>query len=194
MDIRRRYFSRTMKLHLFGAAGSGVTTLGHALSEALAWPYFDTDDYFWLPTIPAFTDRRPAAERNAQLRADLQAHPRAIVGGSIGGWGDEWFGAFDFVVFLWLPPALRLQRLHEREYQRYDQTDPAQVARTQAFLTWAAGYDTNSTGGSRTLANHTAWLTRFICPVLELRGDLSVAQRMNAVLAALPNGSAESRH
>ena len=177
-----------MKLHLFGAAGAGVTTLGRALSATLGWPYFDTDDYFWLPAKPDFTQRRPPAERNAQLAADLAGQLHSIVGGSLGGWGDEWFGAFDLAVFLWLPPALRLARLHEREQHRYGAaitTDPAQASRTAAFLTWSAGYDDGSCGGTRTLANHERWLGAFACPVLELRGDLPVAARVTAVVAFL---------
>jgi adenylate kinase family enzyme len=174
-----------MKLHLFGASGSGTTTLGQALSVALAWPYFDTDDYFWLPTTLPYTERRPPAERNSQLAKDLALHRNAIVGGSIGGWGNEWFTAFDLAVFLWLPPALRLQRLQQREQARYGTATADQVARTAAFLTWAAGYDDNTTGGTRTIANHTLWLTRFACPVIELRGDLSVAQRQQAVQQAI---------
>lgn len=178
-----------MKLHVFGASGAGVTTLGRALAGALGLPYFDSDDYFWLPAPPAYTQRRPPAERGALLARDLAQHPSWILGGSMGGWDDSWWTAFDLVVFLWLPPALRLQRLAAREQQRYGAaiaTDPAQAARTAAFLEWAAGYDDNSSGGSRTIANHTAWLNRFACPVLELRGDLTVAERVAAVVARMP--------
>ncbi|WP_228410094.1 shikimate kinase [Chryseobacterium viscerum] len=35
-----------MKIHIFGASGSGVTTLGKALSEELNLEYFDSDDFF----------------------------------------------------------------------------------------------------------------------------------------------------
>jgi len=173
-----------MKLHVFGASGTGVTTLGKALGTALGLPYFDTDGYFWEATDPPFTKRRPATQRDARLAHDLAAHQNWVVGGSIVGWGEQWLATFDLVVFLWLPPALRLQRLHQREHARYGAriiADPSQAARTQAFLEWAAGYDDSSTGGSRTLANHTNWLTRFTCPVLELRGDLTVLERLRAV-------------
>jgi adenylate kinase family enzyme len=173
-----------MKLHLFGASGTGVSTLGEALGAALGLPYFDTDDYFWEATDPPFTVRRPPAQRDARLAHDLAQAPGWLVGGSIVGWGAPWLAAFDLVVFLWLPPALRLHRLHQREHARYGArilADPAQAARTQAFLAWAAGYDDSSTGGTRTLANHEQWLGQFACPVLELRGDLSVAARVGAV-------------
>ena len=62
------------------------------------------------------------------------------------------------------PPTVRLARLKQREQ---------------------AHYDDNSSGGHRTLANHMAWLGRFACPVLELRGDLSVVERVARVQATL---------
>ena len=182
-----------MQLHVFGASGTGVTTLGQALSAALHVPYFDSDAYFWRATEPPFTQRRPAAARNARLARDLADATSWILGGSIGGWDAAWLTApFNLVVFLWLPPDLRLRRLRAREHARYGErlaTDPAQAARTQAFLEWAAGYDDSSTGGTRTLANHERWLTQFASPALELRGDLSVAQRVAAVRAALRNNN-----
>ena len=173
-----------MKLHIFGAAGAGVTTLGTALAAAWDVPYFDTDDYYWLPTDPPFTQRRPAAERDATLTKALASHPAWVVGGSIVGWGEHWLRDFEAVVFLWLPPALRLHRLRLREQARYGaaiQVSATRAAQSAAFLTWAAGYDDGSCGGTRTLANHTHWLREFACPVLELRGDQSVAERVAAV-------------
>ncbi|HEX8657740.1 MAG TPA: adenylate kinase [Hymenobacter sp.] len=177
-----------MKLHIFGASGSGVTTLGTALGEALGVPYFDSDDYFWAASTPPFTVRRPVAARDALLARALARHPRWILGGSLVGWGEPWLAAFDLVVFLWLPPALRLQRLRQREQERYGNvisTDPVRAEQHRTFMKWAAGYDDNSASGHRTLANHTAWLDQFTCPVLELRGDFSVHYRLNRVRATL---------
>lgn len=177
-----------MKLHLFGASGAGVSTLGTALGAALGVPYFDSDDYFWLPTPPAFTARRPPAARDAALARDLASQPSWVLGGSIVGWGPHWLAAFDLVVFLWLPPGLRPHRLRQREHARCGSllaTDSAQAARTEAFLAWAAGYDDGSAGGTRTLANHQRWLAQVACPVLELPGDLPVAERVAAVQAEL---------
>jgi shikimate kinase len=49
-----------MNVHIMGAACAGLTTLGNALAEKLAIPYFDTDHFFgkslrfltWLEGIP----------------------------------------------------------------------------------------------------------------------------------------------
>jgi adenylate kinase family enzyme len=40
------------RIHITGASGAGVTTLGRASANALAIPHHDTDDYFWQPTRP----------------------------------------------------------------------------------------------------------------------------------------------
>ncbi len=53
------------RIHVTGASGAGVTTLGRALAQHFAVPHADTDDYFWLPTEPPFTERRPVEDRAA---------------------------------------------------------------------------------------------------------------------------------
>ena len=89
-----------MKVHIFGASGSGVSTLGNALADQTNLPYFDTDYFFWEPSDPPFTVKRNPTERNNQLRSELQKHSSWIVGGSLVSWGDEWISAFDVAVFL----------------------------------------------------------------------------------------------
>ena len=37
-------------IHIFGASGSGTTTLGKKICEELGYTQMDTDDYFWMPT------------------------------------------------------------------------------------------------------------------------------------------------
>jgi adenylate kinase family enzyme len=36
-----------VRVHIFGASGSGTTTLGRTLAERLGVRFFDGDDYFW---------------------------------------------------------------------------------------------------------------------------------------------------
>ena len=52
-------------IHIFGASGSGTTTLGAKICDELGYKLLDVDDYFWLPTNPPFTQKRATEERNA---------------------------------------------------------------------------------------------------------------------------------
>ena len=112
------------------------------------------------------------------MQRDLGAQRHAVVAGSIVGWGAELEHAFELIVFLYVDAAIRVERLRLRETERFGEVNPA-------FLVWAAQYDAGPLEG-RSLAKHRAWLAERRCPVLELAGDLSVADRIAAVLARLP--------
>jgi adenylate kinase family enzyme len=45
---------KSRRIHITGASGAGVTRLGRVLTDALAVPHHDTDDYFWQPTVPPY--------------------------------------------------------------------------------------------------------------------------------------------
>jgi len=173
-----------MHLHILGAAGTGVTTLGLALAQQLNIPYFDSDDYFWIPSDPPFTIRRDPAERNAAIRRDLDKAGNWILGGSIIHWGEKVFPPFDLIVFCWLPPAIRMDRLKAREHSRYGDvifTDPDRNKQYMTFLAWAAGYD-NATGiANRTLDAHEQWLQTQGAPILEIREDLTTEDRLQLI-------------
>lgn len=177
-----------MKLHLFGASGTGVTTLGEALAEKLGIPYFDSDFYFWEPSNPPFTIRRAPEARNKMIRSHLNRQESWILGGSIIQWGNDVFPPFDLIVFLYLPPATRLARLRNRELNRYGTVileDSLRNKLYEEFIAWAADYDQETGIASRTLSAHEQWLAKQQVPVLQIREDLTTEQRLKLVLERL---------
>ncbi|QHV96553.1 P-loop NTPase family protein [Spirosoma endbachense] len=174
-----------MKLHVFGASGSGVTTLGHRLSLLLNTPYFDTDSYHWVPTYPPFTIKRPAHQRHAWLVSDLARQNSWILGGTVYNWGDYWRSAFDLAVYLWIPKAIRLERLHQREQSRGGLVGMA-AEQSKLFLDWAAQYDAGDLPG-RSRARHDAWIDQLNCPVLRLEGDIRLDERVELVQNRISN-------
>jgi len=179
-----------MRIHLFGASGSGVTTLGRHLSQQLQYPYFDNDDFFWEKSDPPFTIKRAPNLRNKLLSDNLAATDgNYIVGGSMVSWGDEWLDAFDLAVFLYVPPRVRLDRLKKREYERYGDViykDPKRHQQYLDFIDWAASYD-DPTSTRRSLSVHLNWMTKLKCELIRIDGVTSVAYRTKLVLAAVDN-------
>ena len=45
-------------IHIFGASGSGTTTLGEAIDKILGYKHLDVDDYFWIPSDPPYATKR----------------------------------------------------------------------------------------------------------------------------------------
>ena len=174
-------------LYIFGASGSGTTTLGRAASEALGWRHFDIDDYYWLPTDPPFHTARPHEERLPLLLE----HMRGASGAVLTGWGKGWvyplIPDFRLAVRLTLEPALRLKRLEARERANFGgRLDPGgdMYENHREFMAWAAQFDT---GGLdvRSKASLDAWQARLPCPVLTLDSAERVETNLALVLTAL---------
>lgn len=68
------------RIHIFGASGSGTTTLGESLSEVLKCKHYDTDDFFWEPTKPPFQKPSVKDDRIDLMRPKLE---EIIPGGSM---------------------------------------------------------------------------------------------------------------
>src|SRR5580658_3926663 len=136
---------KTCRIHLMGASGAGVTSLGRALADALAASHHDTDDYFWRPTTPPYREIREVADRLRLMREVFLDRADWVLSGDLQGWGDPVVPLFDLVFFLCTPTAIRLQRLRDREARHFG---PDAVAlggwrhnETEKFIEWASHYD-----------------------------------------------------
>ncbi|MFD1604454.1 hypothetical protein ACFSJW_13680 [Flavobacterium artemisiae] len=103
-----------MKILIFGASASGVTTTGKEIAKRLNVDYFDSDDYFWKLTEIPFIERNDPQQRNSKIKADLDNSKSWILGGSIFQWGEDVFPSFDLVIFLWIPADIRIERLKKK--------------------------------------------------------------------------------
>ncbi len=174
-----------MRIHIFGASGSGVTTTGQDLAKKLNLQYFDSDDYFWKKTNPPFLDRQNPIDRNVKIQADLEGLENWILGGSIFQWGDNVFPNFDIVIFLYIPQEIRIQRLKKREFERYGNsifTDPERKKQFENFIAWATDYDDNTGIANRNLKAHENWLEAIIFPTLKIIGDFTSDQRVELIM------------
>jgi len=178
----------TRRIHVTGASGAGVTSLGRALADALAITHHDTDDYFWLPTNPPYREMREVADRIRLMREVFLDRPDWVLSGSLDGWGDPIVAFFDVVIFLYVPTAIRLERLRARESQRLGAgaVAPGGSMHQQAekFIEWASHYDDGTREG-RNLARHQAWLAALQCRVLRLDGVRPLPELVREVLLAI---------
>jgi len=179
---------KARRIHVFGASGSGTTSLAAALALRHGHRHLDTDDFYWLPTDPPYQCPRPRDARLAQLRSALAGSASWVVSGSLCGWGDPLIPEFELVVFLVVPTDVRLARLRAREVQRYGREAIAPGGKLHQahveFLDWASRYD----GGGlemRSRALHEAWLATLPGAVLRFEGDRPIAEQLAQVEASV---------
>ena len=165
-----------------------MTSLGRALADALAIAHHDTDDYFWRPTNPPYSEIREVADRLRLMSEVFLDGPDWVLSGSLDGWGSPIVPLFDVVIFLYVPTAIRLERLRARESRRFgaDAAAPGGSRHHEAekFFEWASHYDDGTLVG-RNLARHQAWLAGLRCHVIRLDGVRPLPDLVREVLVAI---------
>lgn len=174
-------------IHIFGASGSGTTTLGKRICEVLGYTLMDTDDYFWMPTNPRFTQKRPVDERIALMKRDIDQSENVVISGSLTDWGDVLIPFFTLAIRIEMDQTLRIERLKQREKARFgSRIEPGGDMYQQHlnFIEWAKTYDT---GGMdiRSKIKHDEWQKLLSCQVLCLNGADTLDANFEKVLTAL---------
>ena len=111
----------------------------------------------------------------------LSGVERWVLSGSLCGWGDVAIPFFDLVVFLWVPPEIRITRLKRREIDKFGiealSPEGKMYENHQAFIEWAMQYDD---GGLdiRSKALHESWLRGIDCDIFRFEGELTMAEIM----------------
>ncbi|TRX61408.1 AAA family ATPase [Fulvivirga sp. M361] len=178
-----------MKITIFGASGSGTTTLARSLSQRLGWVHLDADDYYWAKTDIPFQNKQPKEVRNENLKRDFEVTENVIVSGSLVTWSEYWNSAFDLGVLLRLPHKIRMERLRNREKKRYSEKLKSDIEiknKYEAFIAWAAKYDDTSFNG-RSITQHKNWIKLLTCETIEIEGDLTTDARINIVIEKIKN-------
>lgn len=178
-------------IHIYGASGSGTSTLGRKISEELGYKFMDTDDYFWLLTNPKYTTKRSKEERLALMKKDISENDNVVISGSLVDWGDELIPLFTLAIRLITDTEIRTTRLKAREKQKFgERIMPGGDMYTNhmEFIEWARKYDTGSVN-MRSKAKHDEWQKLLMCKQIVLNGadDLEenfkkVQEEMNSVI------------
>lgn len=174
-------------IHIFGASGSGTSTLGKKICDELGYRFMDTDDYFWLPTDPKYTQKRPAEERLDLMKKDIEAADHVVISGSLTDWGDELIGLFTLAIRLETDTNIRIERLKKREREAFGSRIDAggdMYQNHMEFLEWAKMYDEGGID-MRSKAKHDQWQKLLRCKLLILDGSNDLAYNFAKVYDAL---------
>ncbi len=174
-------------IYVYGASGSGTSTLGRKISEELGYKFMDTDDYFWLPTNPKYTTKRRKEERLALMKKDILENDNVVISGSLVDWGDELIPLFTLAIRLVTDTEIRVERLKNREKQKFgDRIMPEGDMYTNhiEFMEWARKYDTGSVN-MRSKAQHDEWQKLLLCKQIVLDGADALEENFKKVQAEI---------
>lgn len=176
-----------MVIHIFGASGSGTSTLGRKICNELGFFFMDTDDYFWEPTDPPYTTKRTIEDRLKLMKQDIFSRENVVISGSLVDWGDELIPFFTLAIRLVTDTETRIERLKARELGKFGNRilpEGDMYEDHLAFLEWAKKYDTGSEE-MRSRAKHDKWQELLQCKLMYLDGAADLDENLLRVKAAL---------
>ncbi|NIL16439.1 adenylate kinase [Pseudomonas sp. AN3A02] len=184
-----------MRIYITGASCAGVTTLGRTLASLLSLRHLDVDDFYWLPTNPPFTTKRPPDERVSLIQQRF-GDDGWVLTGSCMSWGDALINDADLIVFVATPTPVRLERLAAREKEHFGNRiapggDMHEIH--VAFRAWASQYDDPSFSG-RSRAWHERWMSKQTIPIVRVDGLNSTEEMAADVIHGLSQGIATARN
>lgn len=181
-------------IHIFGASGSGTSTLGKKICDELGYRFMDTDDYYWLPTDPKYVQKRPVEDRLRRMKNDIIHSENVVISGSLVDWGDELIPWFTLAIRMETDTFVRISRLKNREKQAFGSRIELGGDMYQAhldFIEWAKQYDD---GGMdmRSKAKHDEWQKLLPCPLIVLDGSNDLDDNFSIIKDVLQKSTGSS--
>lgn len=156
-----------VRIQIIGGSGTGKSTIGKWIGQQEDIPSIDSNHYLWKDQT--FTEKRSIAERYALYTPDIENHQQYVVSGSVFSWNPDGFASRELLVFLRLDEDTRMERLIEREQERYPDFNES-----NAFLDWCRTYltatDPEMIG---TYAEHRLQMEQSASPVIQIDAMLS---------------------
>ena len=171
------------KILVMGASGSGTSTVARALSIELGYVHIESDDLFWIPTDPPYTDYNDIATLELLVDEKLMSAASWVLSGSPCGWADNIIPTLDLVVFLVVPTDIRIARIRKREAERFGSRISIggdMYHSHQQFIDWTGDYDKGNITG-RNKPYHELWLKSVSCPVVRFEGEIKTDEIISLV-------------
>ncbi len=165
---------------VFGASGSGTTTIGKQLAKELNATHIDLDDIYWKgETEIPYTSSNSKEERIENLMSKIDSCDQFVLSGDMLGWEEPFLPLLDLAVFVYTPSDIRIKRLRKRELSKYGDriVHGDMVQKHIEFLEWARQYD-SSYPPMRCLKGHVDWIKIVPCTVLKIKGDDDLKQNI----------------
>lgn len=167
---------------IIGPSGSGKTTLGKKLAELLNYPFFDVDDYIWrFDTPELYTVMYSRQEKITRLQNAIAPYQHFVMAGSMSSFHEAFDNLFDMMVFLYVAPQTRIERLKERAIQRFGERVMEGGDMYNSNLKFLEDNLKYETDGSPNMREQKDWMGSLSCIKMELDGSESVDKNAEAV-------------
>lgn len=156
---------------IIGPSGSGKTTLGKIVAQKLGYLYFDVDDYIWKQnTDSPYTQMYTREEKISRLNTDIAPYEHFVMAGSMSSFHYAFDDMFKMMVFLYVEPDIRIQRVHKRAIERFGRRVLEGGDMYESHMKFLKDNRSYEEDGSPNMREQKEWMTNMSCVKIELDG------------------------
>lgn len=173
-----------MRLFIYGASGSGVTSIANKLSDKFDIPNLDSDDIFWKETNPPYTDVNELYEQYVMLSGFISSNSNWIISGSNLFWQSLISKEAEVIIFVELGDEIRLVRTKKREEISYGKRilSGGDMYDTHVkFMSWSKSYS-SSNDPHFCLKRHLEWYEGFTKNKMRIDNSQPIHETMKEIL------------
>ena len=168
---------------IIGPSGSGKTTLGKAVAEKLGYPYLDVDDYIWRQdTVEPYTQMYTREEKISRLSNDIEPYEHFVMAGSMSSFHYAFDDKFEMMVFLYVEPDIRVQRVHNRTIERFGERVLEGGDMYESHIKFLEENPRYESDGSPNLSEQREWMKNMPCVKIELDGTKSIESNAKIIV------------
>ncbi len=167
---------------IIGPSGSGKTTLGKVVAQKLGYPYFDVDDYIWKQnTDNPYTQMYTKEEKISRLSSAIAPYEHFVMAGSMSSFHYAFDDKFEMMVFLYVEPNTRVQRVHDRAVERFGERVLEGGDMYVSHLKFLEDNRRYEEDGSPNLREQREWMKNMSCIKIELDGTADLESNADAI-------------
>ena len=170
-------------LAMIGASGSGKTTLGKIVAQKLGYLYFDVDDYIWKQnTDSPYTQMYTREEKISRLNTDIAPYEHFVMAGSMSSFHYAFDDMFKMMVFLYVEPDIRIQRVHKRAIERFGRRVLEGGDMYESHMKFLKDNRSYEEDGSPNMREQKEWMTNMSCVKIELDGATDLESNADIIV------------
>jgi len=160
---------------VFGANGSGKSTIGRELARVLNFKFMDHEDYHFVKTEIPYTVERSREESLNLMLVDINEYGSFVLCAVTGDFCDEISAMYEFAVYLSAPHEIRMERIKQRAIERHGdrvREGGDMYERQMSFLDFAA---------RRPLTRIEQWAKTLTCPVMHIDSTKPIFENVEMI-------------
>lgn len=161
---------------IFGANGSGKSTIGLELARTLEWKYMDIEAYHFVQSGIPYTVQRTREDCVNLMLADIEKAQSFVLSAVTGDFGEKITSMYKLAVQVSAPLCIRMERIQLRTHQQYGarvQQGGDMYEQNLKFIDFAA---------NRPLSKIEQWAATLPCPVLQIDGTKPISENIEWIV------------